>query len=69
MNENTEKKLHSPVFRTGMHGVIFGLIAAICYGFIPLFALPICLSENPADRMSTQNTASSKRLIPYTSIW
>lgn len=53
MNENTEKKFHSPAFRAGMHGVIFGLIAAICYGFIPLFALPICLSENPADRMST----------------
>ena len=35
----------------GLKGTLLGLFAAVCYGFIPFFTLPISHSGDPADKL------------------
>lgn len=52
MNTTTEKNECSAAARAGMRGTLFGLVAAVCYGLVPLFTLPVSQSEHAEDRMS-----------------
>lgn len=43
---------------TTAKGVIFGIIAAVCYGFVPTFTLPVSLDNPLADADCQMNTPS-----------